>query len=85
MSDKAVYEDPFLIVYCPDNYIIQKMCNEAVDDSVAVLKLIPDWFVSSKMIKKLLTTLYGDKNIYSTLVKVLVMPYLIVMEWAFLI
>ena len=28
------------------------MCDEAVDDSLAALKLIADWFVTSKMIKK---------------------------------
>ena len=33
------------------------MCDEAVDDSLAALKLIPDWFVTSKMIKKLFTIL----------------------------
>ena len=27
------------------------MCNEAVIDSLAALKLIPDWFVTSKIIK----------------------------------
>ena len=41
MCDKAVYENPFLIVCCHDKYITQ-MCDEAVDDSLAVLKLIPD-------------------------------------------
>ena len=30
------------------------MCDEAVDDSLASLKLIPDWFLTSKMIKKTL-------------------------------
>ena len=34
------------------------MCDEAIDDS-----LIPDWFVTSKMIKRLFTALYTDKNI----------------------
>ena len=29
------------------------MCDEAVDDSLATLKLVLDWFVTSKMIKKL--------------------------------
>ena len=53
----------FLIVYCPDKYIAQKMCAEALDYSLAVLKLIPDWFVTTKMIKKLFTALYADKNI----------------------
>ena len=39
------------------------MCNEAVDDSLTALKLIPDWFVTSKMIKKLYTALYANENI----------------------
>ena len=30
---------------------------------IAALKLIPDWFVTSKAIKKLYTVLYTDKNI----------------------
>ena len=33
------------------------MCNEAVNVSLAALKLVPDWFVKSKMIKKLFTAL----------------------------
>ena len=47
----------------PDKYITQKICDEAVDDSLAALKLIPDWFVTRKMIKKLFTALYADENI----------------------
>ena len=39
------------------------MCHEAFDYSLAVLKLIPDWFVTSKIIKKYSTALYPDKNI----------------------
>ena len=46
----------FLIVYSPDKHITQKMCDEAVDDSLATVKLIPDWFVTST-IKKLFTAL----------------------------
>ena len=40
------------------------MCGEAVDDSLAALKLIPDWFFTSKMIKKLCIALYSDENIF---------------------
>ena len=36
------------------------MCNEAFDDSLVASKLILDWFVTSKMIKKLYTALYAD-------------------------
>ena len=53
----------FLIAYCPDKYKIQIMCDEAVDDCQSALKFISDWFVTSKMIKKLLTALYADDNL----------------------
>ena len=39
------------------------MFDEPVDDSLAALKLIPDWFVTSKMFKKLYNGLYADENI----------------------
>ena len=39
------------------------MCDEAVDDFLAALELIADWFVASKMIKKLYTALYTDQSI----------------------
>ena len=39
------------------------MCDEPSDDSLAALKLIHDWFFTSKMIKKLFTALYADENI----------------------
>ena len=38
------------------------MCYKAVDDCLAALKFDPDWFVTSKMIKKLFTALYADEN-----------------------
>ena len=39
------------------------MCDEAVDDSLAALKLIPDGFVTNKMIKLFYTASYADENI----------------------
>ena len=39
------------------------MCEEAVDDCLAALKLIFGWFVTSKMIKELSIALYEDENI----------------------
>ena len=39
------------------------MCDEAVDDCLAALKIAPDWFVTSKMIKILFTAFYVDDNI----------------------
>ena len=52
-----------LIIYCLDRYIIEKMRDKAVDDSLAALKLIPDWFVTTKMIKKLDTALQSDDGL----------------------
>ena len=63
MCDRVVSEGPFLIVYCANKYKTQIMCDEAVDDSLAALKLIPDWFVTSKLIKELYTFWYTDENI----------------------
>ena len=42
MCDRVVSEDPFWIVYCPDKYKTQRTCDEAVDDSLAALKLFPN-------------------------------------------
>ena len=39
------------------------MCDEAVDDSLAALKLIPGWFIASEMIKKLYIVLYADDGL----------------------
>ena len=39
IDDDPVSNDPSTIAYCPDKYTTYKMCDEAVDDSVAVLKL----------------------------------------------
>ena len=57
-------DDPFSIAHCPDKHITRKTGDEAVDYSLTVLKVIPDCFVTSKMIKKFFTALYADKNIY---------------------
>ena len=63
MCDKVASEDPFLMACCPDKYITPSMCEEAVNDSLAALKLILDWFVTSKMIKTLFIALCADENI----------------------
>ena len=50
----------FLIAHCSDKYKTQRICDEfkAVDHSLGTVKPIIDWFVTSKMIKKLYTALY---------------------------
>ena len=62
MCDRVVSEDPFLIV-CPNKYITQKICDEATDDSLATLKLLPNWFLTSTMITKFFTALYADEKV----------------------
>ena len=47
-----------------------RIVSEVVDDSLAALKLVPNWFVTNKIIKKLHTAFYTEKNI---------------MKWVFLI
>ena len=39
------------------------MCDNDINDSLALLKFLPDRFLTNKMFKKLFTTLYGDENI----------------------
>ena len=39
------------------------MWDEAVDDSLPALKLIPNWFVTSIMIEKLFSALYTNESI----------------------
>ena len=41
----------------------QEMCDEAVNDSLAALKFIPNWFVTSKMIKERFTASHADEII----------------------
>ena len=70
MCEKAVRRCFFVFVYIPDQYKTQEMCDRvvsedsfSVDDSLAWLKLIPNLFVTSKMIKELFTAFYEDENI----------------------
>ena len=63
MCDKAFFEDPFMLKYCLDRYKTQEMCGKAVDDFLPTLKFVPDWLVTSKMIKKLYDTVFADDDI----------------------
>ena len=63
MCNSIICEDSFSTRYVPDQYKIQKMSDKAVDDFLVALKLVPDWCVTIKMIKKLFTDLCADENI----------------------
>ena len=79
MFDRAISEDPFLLVYFPDKYKTQRMCDEAVDDCHAALILFLTGLLRVKLLKNFLP-LYAQMIIYSILMKILVMPYLLVMK-----
>ena len=82
ICDKIVSEDPFKLKHCHDRYETQQMCNNNVVDHFApTLKFVPDWFVTCKMIKKLLTVLYTDDNILF----LINIPHFFVTKWVFLL
>ena len=84
ICDLVVSLYPSLIVYCPDKYIAQRMCHEAVDNSLASLELISDCFVTSKMIKKNYTVLFSDDGLLF-LINILAMLHFVVRKWVFLV
>ena len=84
MCGRTISDDSFQLIYIPDQYKTQQMCDKAVDDFLPTLNFVPDWFVTSRMIKKLLL-LSMQIKVYYTLMKILAMLYLIIMKWVFLI
>ena len=60
------------------------MRNKAVDDFLPALKFIPNWFVTSKMIKNFIL-LCTRAMVYSFLIKIPVMSHFVVMKWVFLV
>ena len=60
------------------------MCDEAVNDILAALKLVFDLFVTNKVIKKF-SLLCMQIKIYSILMNIPVMLCLIIMKWVLLI
>ena len=62
MRHSHVSEDPFTIAYIPNRYKTQRMCEKVVDDCVAALKLIPDWFITIKMLENFYNTLHASRS-----------------------
>ena len=61
LCDKIVSKDPFMLKYCHDKYKTQKMCYKAVD--FYLLKFVPDWLVTSKMIEKLDSAVFPNGRV----------------------
>ena len=74
MYNNAVSKDPLMLKYYLDRYKTKGMCDKAVDAFPSTLKFLPDWFVTSKMIKKLNDDLFANDNI-SLLIKILIMSH----------
>ena len=41
ICDRVISEDFSMLVYCPDKYRTQRMCDDGVDYCLATLKFIP--------------------------------------------
>ena len=54
MCVKAISKNHFMLEYCHDRYKTQEICSKAVDNFLPALKFVPNWFVTSKIIKKTL-------------------------------
>ena len=65
MCDRVIFEDPFMLIYCPDRYETQQMCNEAVDNCLRALKFIPEWFVTSKIPETFHDALFSNDEDFS--------------------
>ena len=42
MCGSVIFEVPFTMLHCPDEYKTQRMCDEAIDNCIAAIKFIPD-------------------------------------------
>ena len=65
MCDEIISEETFMLIYCPDRCKTQTLCDEAVDDCLASLKFITDWFVTSKMLETFHDALLNKGDILS--------------------
>ena len=81
---RDIYKDPFQIVYCSNKYKAQRMFDEAVDDCLAALNFVTEWFVTSKMLEKLVI-LYTLMMIYSFIMKIFIKSHLLLIKNIFLL
>ena len=82
MCERVVSEDYFLIVYCINK--IQRLYDQAIDDCLAALKFIPNWFVKNKMLEKFYIALLANDDILF-LMKILIKSHLFLIKDIFLL
>ena len=54
MCEKTVTKQHFISKNCLDIYKTQEVCDRAVDACLLLLKYVPDWVVTKKMLKDLI-------------------------------
>ena len=52
-----------MLKYCLDRYKTQEMCDKAVDEFLPALKFVPDWFITNKMLEKLIDALFVNDDV----------------------
>ena len=68
-----------MLKYCLDRYKTLELCDKAVDYFLPALKFVPDWFVTSKMVRNFIV-LNSLIMIYAFLMKILVMLLFLVIK-----
>ena len=68
-----------MLKYRCDRYETREMCDKPVEYFLLALKLFPDWFVTSKTIKKLHNALFEEDYILFFM-KILVMSHFLMMK-----
>lgn len=79
MCDKAFPKDSFKLNYCFNRYKTQGMCYKFVDDFLPMLKLIFDWLITNKKIKKFYNALFAEM-IHSFSMKILIISHFLVIK-----
>ena len=52
MFDKVVSKEYFILKYNLETYKTQEICDNAVGTCLPVLKFVPNWFATNKMLEK---------------------------------
>ena len=63
LCDKLIFNKPFLLKNCFESYKTQEMCDEAGDACMLALKFVPDWSVTSEIIKKIDNAVFSNHYI----------------------
>ena len=50
---KVFFKETFMLKYCLNRHKTQEMCDEGADAFLPILKFVPDWFATNKILEKL--------------------------------